>query len=195
MLQGSKDQMLSLRNLQSQFEAKLDDIRGIAAYQFRGLPPEAKDEAVANTLGLCWKYFLRLVEQGKHEDDAVINSMVYFATRQTRMGRMPQGCGGAKSKDVLDYASRGLRGVSIEPVNLNFFIGPSAPVPDAAAFRIDTPAFLATLDDRNRGIANDLAAGMTTTEVARKWGVTPGAISQFRTRFRKWWSEFHGEAA
>src|SRR4051812_9213054 len=79
MLSRSKDQMISLPNLQSQFEAKLDDIRGIAAYQFRGLSPEAKDEAVANTLGLCWKYFLRLAEQGKHEDEGVVNSMVYFA--------------------------------------------------------------------------------------------------------------------
>ena len=60
---------------------------------------------------------------------------------------------------------------------------------------LDTPAFLNSLSERDRGIANDLAAGMGTTEVARKWGVTPGAISQFRTRFRKWWTEFHGEAA
>src|SRR4051812_10533950 len=116
MLSRSKDQMISLPTLQSQFEAKLDDIRGIAAYQFRGLRPEAKEEAITNTIGLCWKYFLRLAEQGKHGDDAVINSMVYFASRQTRMGRMPQGCGGAKSKDVLDYASRRLRGVAIESV-------------------------------------------------------------------------------
>jgi hypothetical protein len=179
----------------SEFEARIDEIRGLAAPHFARMNPEARDEAMQNTLGLCWVFWLRLVKQGKADDEANFKSMIWYAVKHTRMGRLPQGNGSRKAKCVLNYASRRLRGVNIEPINLNYYIGQSAPVPDAAAFRVDTPAFMNTLSERDRGIANDLAAGMMTKEVARKWGVTPGAISQFRTRFRKWWTEFHGEAA
>lgn len=44
-------------------------------------------------------------------------------------------------------------------------------------------------------MAADLASGMTTIEVARKNGVTPGAVSQFRTRFKSLFDKFHAEAA
>ena len=179
----------------SDFTSRIDEIIRLATPHFRRLGPEGCDEAVQNTLGLCWLYWLRLVKQGKAGDEAVFRNMIWWAVKHTRLGRMPQGCGSRKAKCVLDYARRGMRGVSTEPVDLNAYVGPTAPVPDAAAFRIDTPAFLATLDGRNRGIALDLAAGLGTGEVARKWGVTPGAISQFRTRFRRWWDTFHGEAA
>src|SRR3954451_6123479 len=140
--------MTSLCDLQAQFQSRIDTIKGICRFQFRQLDPAARDEAEANTLGLAWKYYLQLAKQGKHEDDAVFNSMVYHATRHTRLGRMPQGQ--ARAKDVLDYAQRKLRGVNIEPIDLNFFIGKSAPVPNQAAFRIDVPAFLATLSDKNK---------------------------------------------
>ena len=36
-------------------------------------------------------------------------------------------------------------------------------------------------------------AGMTTTDVAAQFGVTPGAVSQFRTRFYLLWREFFGD--
>jgi hypothetical protein len=75
-------------------------------------------------------------------------------------------------------------------VDLNYFVGPSASIPDAVAFRVDVPAFLGTLSERDREISLTLAVH-GTTETARKVGVTPGAISQFRTRFRKEYDEFH----
>ena len=72
-----------------------------------------------------------------------------------------------------------------------YFVGQTASIPDAVAFRVDTAAFLTTLNDRDRGIARDLAAGMGTGEVAHKRGVTPAAISQARTRLRQKYDEFH----
>jgi hypothetical protein len=50
------------------------------------------------------------------------------------------------------------------------------------------------LSERNRRLALDLATGMSTKEAAERHGVTPGAISQFRVRFRRWYEEYHGEA-
>src|SRR3954451_19947127 len=128
MLSRSKDQMTSLRNLQSQFESRLDEIKGLASPHFARLNPEARDEALQNTLGLCWGFWLRLVQQGKAGDEAVFKSMVWYAVKHTKMGRLPQENGSRKAKCVLNYAQRRMRGFSVEPVNLNYFSGMAASV-------------------------------------------------------------------
>ena len=176
------------------FETHIDSIVRLAGYHFRQLGPEAREEAIQNTLALAWKFFLRLADQGKADQENVVSQMIGFAIKHTKMGRSIVGTDRKRPKDVIDYARRRMRGVSIEPTDLNCHIGKSASVPDAAAFRIDTPTFLATLSERDRGIALDLASGLGTSEVARSWSVSPAAISQFRTRFKKWYEQFHGEA-
>ena len=176
------------------FETRIDSIVRLAGYHFRQLGPEAREEAIQNTLALAWKFFLRLVEQGKADQENVVSQMIGFAIKHTKMGRSLVGTDHKRPKDVIDYAKRRMRGVAIEPMEIDHYIGKSASVPDSAAFRIDTPAFLATLSERDRGIALDLATGMGTTEAAHKWSLSPGAISQFRTRFKAWYDQFHGEA-
>lgn len=175
------------------FETRVDEIVRFVAPHFRGLRPEAREEAVQNTLCLAWKYFVRLMEQGKADDETVFRSMVLWAVEHTRQGRTPQGRG-SKPKDVIDYARRGKRGVAIEAADLNHFVSRSTSVSDVVAFRVDTEAFLDTLSERHRRLAMDLAAGMTTTEAAKSYGVSPGAVSQFRSRFRKLYEEYHGVA-
>src|SRR3982751_4339739 len=105
----------------SEFESRIDEIRGLAAPHFARMNPEARDEALQNTLGLCWVFWLRLVKQGKAGDETVFRSMVWYAVKHTKMGRLPQGNGSRKAKCVMNYASRRLRGVNVEPVNLNYF--------------------------------------------------------------------------
>ena len=80
------------------------------------------------------------------------------------------------------------RGVTPRPT-------PRTPVPDQASFRIDFPRWLALHPDRDRRIAEALAVGHGTGEVARKFGVTPGRISSLRQSFSRSWSAFHGEEA
>jgi hypothetical protein len=101
--------------------------------------------------------------------------------------------GKSKPKCVLDYARRRKAKVMVQGgADLNSFIGASASIPEAVAFRLDVPAFLGTLTPKDREIALTLAVH-GTTETARRIGVSPGAISQFRTRFRKKYDEFHAE--
>jgi hypothetical protein len=76
-------------------------------------------------------------------------------------------------------------------VDLNYFVGPTPSTPDAVSFRLDVPSFIGTLNERDRGIAMTLANGHGTTVTARKFGVSPGAISQARTRLRRKYDEFH----
>jgi hypothetical protein len=107
-------------------------------------------------------------------------------------GSQGGGCGKVKAKCVLDYARRRKGGVAIhEGTEVDYLIGPAASTPDAVASRLDVPAFIGTLNERDRRIAMTLADGHGTTETARKYGVSPGAISQARTRLRKKYEEFH----
>jgi hypothetical protein len=68
-----------------------------------------------------------------------------------------------------------------------------SPVPDQAAFRIDYPAWLAQLGQRNRAIAEDMALDHSTMELAVKHQVSPGRISQLRRELHQDWRRFHGE--
>ena len=43
---------------------------------------------------------------------------------------------------------------------------------------------------RDQQIIDDLAMSHTTNEVAKKFGVTPGAVSQYRKRFATSWHNF-----
>jgi DNA-directed RNA polymerase sigma subunit (sigma70/sigma32) len=68
------------------------------------------------------------------------------------------------------------------------------PVPDQVAFRCDFPAWLETLPRRNRRIAKALSLGHTTSEVAKRFQVSAGRISQLRREMQQSWRDFHGEA-
>ena len=64
------------------------------------------------------------------------------------------------------------------------------PVADQAAFSIDFPEWLATLSARDRRIVDDLAAGERTGDVARKFGVSAGRVSQMRGQLKESWEAF-----
>jgi hypothetical protein len=66
----------------------------------------------------------------------------------------------------------------------------ATPIPDQAAFRIDWPAWMQTQTERDRRIIDDLMAGERTFEVSRKYGLSPGRISQLRRRLHDDWEEF-----
>jgi hypothetical protein len=72
--------------------------------------------------------------------------------------------------------------------------GSRTPVPDQVAFRCDFPAWLDRLPRRNRRIAEALSLGHTTGDVAKRFRVSPGRISQLRREMHKSWYEFHGES-
>ena len=52
---------------------------------------------------------------------------------------------------------------------------------ETAAARMDLAAWFGTLTKRNRKIAKALALGEPTAAAAKKFGISPGRISQLRT--------------
>jgi DNA-binding NarL/FixJ family response regulator len=70
-----------------------------------------------------------------------------------------------------------------------------ATIPDQVAAKLDVRAWFGTLTMRMKEIAKDLACGCSTSEVARKYGVTAGRISQLRRTLEESWAAFQQEAA
>ena len=69
-----------------------------------------------------------------------------------------------------------------------------ATVADQVAAKLDIGAWFATLTKRTKEIAKDLAFGCSTSEVAKKYGVTAGRISQLRRMLEESWQVFQQEA-
>ncbi len=120
---------------------------------------------------------------------AFAKQFVRFAIRQTRAGRTPQDC--PRKKDVL--APRWVGPTRMADFAPDQFVARSTPIPDAVSFRVDVPAFFETLSDRQRRMAVDLAMGMTTTDAAAKYTLSPGRISQFRREFKTLFDAFFAE--
>ncbi len=65
-----------------------------------------------------------------------------------------------------------------------------SPPDEQAAFRIDFPAFLESLTDRDRRVAEDMMSGDTTLDLAARHRVSPARISQLRREFKDDWEAF-----
>jgi hypothetical protein len=70
-----------------------------------------------------------------------------------------------------------------------------AAVPDQVAAKMDIGAWFGTLSMRMKEIAKDLAFGCSTSEVARRHGVSAGRISQLRRTLEESWTAFQQDAA
>lgn len=176
--------MTDLNSLHRFFVEHLAEMKRMAESHFRCLDPDKREEAVQNTLALTWKFLYALFNKGRSPE--IWKSVVWYAIKQSKSGRMPQGQ--PKAKDA--YECRRCGRVRFESVDLNGLIGRKTLVFDQVVFRVDVRQFLGTLKPRNHSLACDLATGMTTTEAAVKYHVTPGAIAQFRNRFRRWYDDF-----
>jgi hypothetical protein len=178
--------MTSFETQRDAFAGQIAELTCMASAAFRHLDPEARAEAVQNALALAWKAYEALARQGRGDEAGIIKSCLWYSIRQTRAGRKAEG--ESRAKDAYKNARKGR--VRFERAELNHFVGDETPIPDQVSFRLDVPAFLATLTDRQRHMAEDLMAGETTSSVAERYGVTPGAVSQFRTRFKHLFDSF-----
>ncbi len=70
---------------------------------------------------------------------------------------------------------------------------PRAGPAETAAARIDIGDWFGRMTPRKRRIAQALAAGERTKDVARRFHLTPGRIAQMRAAFRDDWQQFQGQ--
>src|SRR5262249_20555030 len=161
-------------------------------------------------LALAWRWFLRLIEQGKDplEFPAAIAD---FAARAVKAGRRL--CGKHKGKDILNPLAQQRHDFVVEPLlstrrshesRYSVPLGQRAqdvleerlkdnsitPPPDAAAFKIDFTCWLQTRTDRDRGIIGDMILDERTLDLAKKFGLSVGRISQLRREYMQDWRHF-----
>ncbi|MEK6236787.1 MAG: hypothetical protein N2C14_18935 [Planctomycetales bacterium] len=182
----------------SQFTDMLPSIVKVARFAFREFDEEACEEAVQEVVCNCLVGFVRLVERGR-EDRAFPSALARYAIRQYCAGRRV-----GTPLNVKDVSSRHcqlMKGFSMEGMYerdkktsrwVPFVVGDHrTPVADQAAFRLDFPAWLATLSVRNRDVAEEMAVGETTTNLARRFRISPARVSQLRKEFKESWDQFH----
>jgi hypothetical protein len=184
------------------FLAMLPAIAAQARFLFRRLRPEAREDAVQEVIANAVVAFARLVELRK-ADVAYPSVLARYAAAQVRDGRRVGNR--INIREVLSPRAQKEKGFRVERLDrfdkeedqwIEAVIEDRrTPVPDQVAFRLDFPAWLKRLSTRDRQIAETLALGHTTGEVAERFGLSPARISQLRRELHCSWLEFHGEAS
>jgi hypothetical protein len=157
----------------------------------------ARDEAIADGILLCVLSYKRLNEQGRAQQ-VTAASLAWYAAKQVRSGR-GEGCRLNSQEPLALYAQRrrAFRKEPLEPSARTWIDAlvqdRRSSVLDHVAARLDVAAWLSTLGGRTRHMVEDLARGCTTSEVARKYGLTAGRISQLRRELKNSWHEFQHE--
>ena len=170
------------------------------SFAFRHLDPEAREECVQEAIANCCVRYERLFQQGR-DSVASPTSLARFAIRQVRAGRTV-----GTSVNVHDplstYAQRA-KAITVERLDYRdtetdewlpvFVDDHRVSVADQAALRIDVPEWLKGFARRLQEIACDLARGFSTSEVAARYGVSAGRVSQLRKEFYLSWLAFQGQ--
>jgi hypothetical protein len=190
------------------FHEALERIDAVIAYQFRRWPRGLREEAMAEARAGCWVAWHGLLVRGKDPVAVGVCGIAANASRAVRNGRTVgrNRAAGPTAADIYHPKARratGLRVVSIERsaegstgtwrdwLGTDGRYGPA----EEAAFKVDFAAWLGGLPERKRRVAELLAGGLGTCEVAVRLGVTAGAISQARDWLARSWGRFQGEAS
>ncbi len=182
------------------FLVMLPAIVNHARFAFRHLKGEARQDAIQEVIANALVAFVRLVRRRKIAL-AYPTVLARYAVAQFQDGRR---IGNRLNiKDVLSSYAQKQKGIVVDRLDQfdkteNQWIEAvvedhRTPVPEQVAFRCDFPEWLARLSGRNRRIAQALSAGQNTGDVAKRFKLSPGRISQLRRELYQSWQTFHGE--
>jgi hypothetical protein len=175
------------------FLAMLPVIRCQLRVAFRGLDPDARAEAVQEGICNAMTAYLRLYERGKL-DQAYPTPLAQYAIRQIREDRKVGGR--LNIRDVSSPYCQRLKHVGLQRLDQwdkdegwkEIVVEDRHASPaDVVRVRLDFADWLKTLPRRARKVALDLANGQRTSEVARRFRVSDGRISQLRKELHLSW--------
>lgn len=162
---------------------------------------DSREDKIAETLALGWRWFVRLTRRGK-DVGRFVSTFAALAARAVKSGRRL--CGQEKAKEVLSplaqrkhsFAVRSLpegRSLAGNIINEALHDNVHTPPPEAAAFRVDFPAWLKAWTQRDRRLICDLMIGERARQVAKKYHLTEGRVSQLRRQFQQDWQAYCGD--
>jgi hypothetical protein len=191
------------------FEAALPSMDDAIRYQFRKWPRRLRADALADARAACWHAWSGLIRRGKDPLAIGPTGIAAYAARYVKNGRQ-LGCG-ASGRGAMDVFNRkaqracGLKLISIDR-DVQADANPRSDLwrewlaednrvspADEAAFRVDLGVWLDCLPARKRQMAELLAQGCGTGEVATLLEVTAPAVSISRTWLEASWRAFQGE--
>ena len=176
--------MYTLKEAQDRVTERWPELWNKARAHFHEYSPDAREEAADNAMYLTWHNLASMIEQDRC-DDAMITTTFNYSLRATRSGRVMKAVHGSKFREIFSHHTCIHAGLAI-----NAFISAKDDVPDIVSFRIDTPAWLDSLPETQRQRAIDMSDGSDTKELAQRWGVSPGAVSQTRQTLAKSYAKF-----
>jgi hypothetical protein len=189
-------------NWQTRFVDMVPEIQKRLSRAFRHLDADLREDSIEEGVVHSLLSYIRLFERGRAESVSP-STLAWYAVLQVKRGR-PAG-NRMNSKEPLSRYGQLGRGIQVERLDgyskkRDEWIGTMvedkrATVADQVAAKIDVGAWFATLTRQMRQIAKDLAFGFSTSEVAKKHGVTAGRISQLRRTLEESWAAFQQEAA
>jgi hypothetical protein len=190
----------SLHQLQARFVSlMLPRIETHAKVYFRQVKcPVRKQDFIAETVAIAWKWVKRLAEKGR---DALgfVSQLATYAAKAVKSGRRL--CGQLKPKDVLSEKAQQQHGFVVcsipdystlgtNPMMDALIDNTQSPVPDQVAFRCDFPRWLRSHARRDRRIIQAMAMRERTLELSEKFKLSPARISQLRREYHKDWELF-----
>ena len=188
------------RRWHRQFLVFLPQIVIRAKIAFRHLKPEGRAEMVQEVVCNAMQAFVRLF-QLKKTGIAYAARLANFGIRQARDGRKVGGH--LNCLDISSTYCRRLKNVVLE--RLDHFDNEEntwqevlvedkhADASKIVQTKLDVGDWLASLNRRDRRIAEFLANGETTKATARKFRVSAGRVSQLRRELAESWRKFVGD--
>jgi hypothetical protein len=176
--------------------------------------PDRKEELLCEMAALGWHWFVRLAERGKDASQFPW-ALASYAARAVRGGRRVTGH--ERVNDVLSWVAQQHHGFRVEALpcrmrrpfdEIHTAVGGQrqldayeevlhdnavTPVPDQVAFRVDFRDWRRTRTYRDRRIMEALILGDRTCDVSKRFGLTPGRVSQLRREFHDDWLLFIGD--
>jgi hypothetical protein len=179
----------------------LPKIIAYAKRAFRGYTAEAKQEALQNVVANSCAAVAGLAKRGKL-DLAYPAVLAKFGIRQTLDHRLTGNS--LNVRDVLSKYCQDRKGIVVERLDRHDkddentwcevlvedrHAGPA----EIACTRIDFTDWLASLNRRDRRVAEFLANGESTRAAAKKFGISDGRVSQLRKELAASWQRFIGD--
>jgi hypothetical protein len=186
----------------ARFLAHLPRFESHARFAFRRVGcPHARADRVAETVALAWRHFAALSKRGK-KPEQFVTTLALRCSQAVKAGRRLAGC--ETSRDVLSPVAHVRHGFAVVrlpdhdresdrhplPDELAEALADNtrSAVPEQVAFRLDFPRWRASLRRRDRKILDALARGERPTDVAHRFALSPGRVSQLRADFE--WSRW-----
>lgn len=182
------------------FLKMLPTIRRYALAAFRHLRPEAREEAAEECVANAVVAYKCLYDQGR-VSIAYATVLAMYGIKQVKDGRRV----GNKLnvREVLSPYAQKHKGFRVERLDhLDEETGEwcevlvedrTAGPAQTAAARIDVGNWFKAMPPRDRKIAKSLAVGERTMDVAKRFRLSQGRISQKRDEFHNSWKRFQGE--